>query len=73
MHNFAKYATPNLFDVPLADENHHIHPYTENDYTTNDILQQIEKEENERRVSDGDDSLHVDDIFDEYDDYNELV
>lgn len=50
-----------------------IDPYTENDYTTNDILQQIEKEENERRVSDSDDCLHVEDIFAEDDDYNELV
>lgn len=49
-------AASNLFDVPLADDDHHIHPVNENDYTTNDILQQIE-EENERRDSDGDYSL----------------
>lgn len=37
------YPTRNLFDVPLADINHHSYPFTENDYTTNDTLQQIEE------------------------------
>lgn len=60
-----------MFDVPLANDDHHIHPVNENDYTTNDILQKIEEEENERRDSDGDYSLQGKDILDEDDDYNE--